>query len=295
MAIEGLSHLVVGVSDVAAARGFYVDVLGFEPANAACWPGEPDGVVLKAGTGHLILKAQPDRPDLTATGVHQAYAVNRPVREAISARLTACGIELHTYKEDCPSEANEPLYFSDPDGNRIQLVLRDRASTPALDHVGLQVANLIAGEWFYSELFAWPVEHRVGWRTADYVQAQQWAEGKEAMAPGTRRLDKRYTVMVNRKTVARPNMQAFIRCGTSSLALYLANQHFQEPPEDQLIGAPRTAFRASPAAIDLAMERLASEDLPYHGPVRHPAGSPIGVSLYFRDPGGNFLELATPA
>ena len=146
---------------------------------------------------------------------------------------------------------------------------------------------------FYGSELRLPISHRVGWKTADYARARKWAAGEEDMAPGTRRLDQRYSVMVDRKTVPRANMQMFVDVGGGSvLGVYLANKHFQEPLEEQLVGAPRTVLAVpNRAALDGAARALAAHQRPYQGPVAHPDSSPFEASLYFKDLGGNFLEL----
>jgi catechol-2,3-dioxygenase len=126
------------------------------------------------------------------------------------------------------------------------------------------------------------------------VRARKWASGEENMAPGTRRLDQRYTVMVNRKTVPRCNMQLFFRAGDAVLGVYLGNKHFQEPPEEQAIGATRIAFAAPRAELDRVAQMIAATGRACEGPVVHPQSSGLEASVYFRDPGGNFMEVCTP-
>lgn len=295
--VEGLSHLAVEVTDLDRARKFYRDVLGFGDAENAMSVESHEAVLSLAHGGFLVLGQRSDRHDLRATGVHQAYSVSTEARERIACRLGELGVEVQTYREDNPCETKDPFYFFDPDGNRVQLVLCRgmRDDVPALNHASIQVANLISAEWFYSQILGFDIAHRVGWHTADYLRAQAWADGKDHMAPGTRRLDKRYTVMVNRKVVARPNMQIFFSCGSAFVGVYLANQHFQEPDEFLYKGTPRIAFRVKPSVLVDACKRLSGEGIPFVGPIQHGKGAALASSLYFKDPGGNFLELATLA
>lgn len=299
--LAGISHLVVEVGDLAQASGFYTRVLGFKEVGRDVLPNCGTHVALKSPAGQWVaLVSNPDRLDLKEMGVHQAYRVSTAAKTAISAKLLAEGIEIKTYKEDRAVEEVDNFYFYDPSGNRVQLVVAKNATATdgisGIDHAAVQVADMMWAEEFYTNELRLAVDHRVGWNTADYARARKWAAGEEDMAPGTRRNDTRYTVMVNRKTVPRANMQIFVRVGGNSvLGVYLANKHFQEPPEELIIGAPRTAFTVSSrAALDNAAKLLKSKERPFEGPVAHPQSSPIEASLYFKDPGGNFLELSVP-
>jgi catechol 2,3-dioxygenase-like lactoylglutathione lyase family enzyme len=164
----------------------------------------------------------------------------------------------------------------------------------ALDHAAVECHDLEWAEDFYVKVLGLAVEHRVGWRTADYVRGQLWGEGKEDMAPGTRRWDQRYTVMEQKRRIPRPNTHFFLRVGDGVLGIYLATQHRQEPPEEQIVGAPRIGLRVSRSRLDEALKLLKERRFLFHGPVEHPVSSPIAASVYVRDPGANFLELCVP-
>ncbi|HEY4135383.1 MAG TPA: VOC family protein [Alphaproteobacteria bacterium] len=289
--IEGIGYIAIPVADPARAAEFYGLTLGYEAVGHNLLPHCGRHEVLRAGAGQwLVLVAQDERLDLRDSGVHHAFRVTRAQRDAVAAKLAAAGVEVLTYKEDRPAEAEDNFYFFDPDGNRLQLVV---SAASGIDHTAIQSADVLRGEIFYGNILGWPVEHRVGWRTGDYVRARKWAAGEEDMAPGTRRLDQRYTVMVNRKTVARANMQLFFTAGASTFGVYLANKHYQEPPEEQSIGLPRTAFSLPQGGLEKVAQRLAANGQRFAGPVTHPAASPIHESLYVRDPSGNFLEFFT--
>ncbi len=300
LVIDDISHLVVEVTDLAAAQPFWCDVLGLEAAGDDAWPDCGHHSVLRAPSGQsLILAQNPDRPDLGDTGVHVALRAAAGFKERLAERLKDTGTEIHRYMEDRPGEVADNFYLHDPGGNRIQLVddgtggAHGGTGVTGIDHAGIQVADILWAEEFYSGVLGLEVEHRMGWNTADYVRARAWAEGKEDMAPGTRRLDKRYTVMVDRKTVPRANMQIFLKAGRASLAVFLANQHFQEPLEELMVGCPRAAFTTNAAGLDAAARALEQHRIPFDGPVRHGSKAPVGRSLYFKDSGGNFLELCT--
>ncbi len=44
-----------------------------------------------------------------------------------------------------------------------------------------------------------------------------------------------------------PNVQLFVRAGDAVLGIYLADTHFQEPPEEDIVGLPRVALAVAPA------------------------------------------------
>ena len=114
------------------------------------------------------------------------------------------------------------------------------------------------------------------------------------MAPGTRRWDQRYTVMEQKRRIPRPNTHFFLRVGDGVLGIYLATQHRQEPPEKQIVGAPRIGLWVSRSTLDETLKLLKERRFPVHGPVEHPAASPIEASVYIKDPGANFFELCVP-
>ena len=297
LGLQGIGHLAVPVSDLDAAKEFYRD-LGFTEAGSDIIPHCGAHTAFRTAAGQMLaLVPTADAPDLRETGVHQAYRVTAAERAAIGARLTAKGAEPFAYKEDRPAEENDNFYVFDPSGNRVQLVVASGAKGAGvlgIDHAAVQVPDMLWTEKFYGDDLGLAVDHRVGWQTADYVRARKWATGEENMAPGTRRLDQRYTVMVDRKTVPRCNMQLFFRAGNAVLGIYLANKHLQESAEEQAIGTPRIAFTAPRAELDRAAQMIAATGKACEGPVVHPQSSDLEASFYFRDPGGNFIEFCTP-
>ena len=293
--MEGLSHIVIEVSDLKKAEEFYRE-LGFEALGHDRLADCGHNVSLRAASGQWLVLTESLQPkSLPETGVHQAYRVTASDREAIHRKLAARQIDVHSYKEDRPAEEEDNFYFYDLNGNRVQLVISNTESEDGkiigIDHAAVECHDLEWAEDFYVNVLGLDVDHRVGWRTADYVRAQLWGEGKEHMAPGTRRWDQRYTVMEQKRRVPRPNTQLFLRIGDAILGIYLATQHRQEPPEKQIVGTPRIGLSVSRRALEETLRLLEARRLPFHGPVEHPASSPIARSVYVRDPGANFLEL----
>src|SRR5919108_1463553 len=293
--MEGLSHIVIEVSDLKKAEEFYRE-LGFETLGHGRLAECGHNVSLRAASGQWLVLTESLQPkSLPETGVHQAYRVTASDCEAIHRKLAARQIDVHTYKEDRGAEEEDNFYFYDLNGNRVQLVISNTESEDGkiigFDHAAVECHDLEWAEDFYVKVLGLDVDHRVGWRTADYVRAQLWGEGKEHMAPGTRRWDQRYTVMEQKRRIPRPNTQLFLRVGNAILGIYLATQHRQEPPEKQIVGTPRIGLSVSRRALEETLRLLEARRLPFHGPVEHPASSPVATSVYVRDPGANFLEL----
>src|SRR3954464_3992883 len=117
LALDGFAHLLVSVADCHRAAGFYGGLFGLGDAMTDPLPGCGHHAVLRLGMGQaLVLCEQAERPDLSETGVHQAYRGSRAQRDAIAARLAKDGVAIFSYKEDRPAEEADNFYFFDPDG-----------------------------------------------------------------------------------------------------------------------------------------------------------------------------------
>lgn len=297
-----ISHLVIEVPDSAAAARFYGEVLGAGAQEMDDWPQADETALTFASGQVLAFRSTNAEAGAAESGVHQAYVCTPAARAAIAERLKEADVEIQTYQEDRPTEAIEPFYFIDPFGNRVQLVAGpgEGGGITGIDHAAVQASDIEWEEEFFVERLGFPVDHRVGWNTADYVRARAWAEGKEDMAPGTRRIDRRYRDIPGAepgqgREVARPNMQIFLGLKNGVVGIFLATSHRQEPPPEQAKGTPRTALTVSRPGLDAWAERLAETGVAMEGPVNHRKASPLAASLYFRDPCGNFFEFCTPA
>jgi len=82
-----------------------------------------------------------------------------------------------------------------------------------------------------------------------------------------------------------------VRLGQAVIPMRLHQMHMQEPPPEQVRGAPRRAFHVTPEQLDRAVEIFRKHKVAFEGPVEHPAPSVVARSLYFKDPASNFLEL----
>jgi catechol-2,3-dioxygenase len=77
------------------------------------------------------------------------------------------------------------------------------------------------------------------------------------------------------------------------LALMVPKQGLDVAAPQQLKGENpfRHAFWVSRERFDEVLERFQDHGIAFEGPVDHPAEGPLGQSIYFRDPAGNFLEV----
>ncbi len=76
-------------------------------------------------------------------------------------------------------------------------------------------------------------------------------------------------------------------------ALMLPRAEMPMPPPDEFHGTNgfRHAFHVDREVFPRVIERLRARGVPFEGPVAHPAHGPLGESVYFKDPGGNFIEV----
>ena len=149
------------------------------------------------------------------------------------------------------------------------------------------VDDLVLAERFYAEILGQEifgrgsVDTRYMLSTDEFLESRRRTETRE-------RADGEADFWANRPP------HSNVTVGRAKVSLYLAGYHRQEPPPEQLRGAPRLALTATAEEIERATGVLAHHAVPYEGPVRHGEGSPAVQSLYFRDPAGNFLELCQP-
>ena len=77
------------------------------------------------------------------------------------------------------------------------------------------------------------------------------------------------------------------------LALMVPKQGLDVATPAQIKGENpfRHAFWVSRERFDEVIERFQDHGIAYEGPLDHPEGGPLGQSIYFRDPAGNYLEV----
>jgi catechol-2,3-dioxygenase len=145
-----LGHFALWHTDLAMARGLYVDVLGFRQTDLVQRNGKPVAVFTSHGTDHHSLAAIHAS---TAEGVRKSHYENGVLVNQISFQVGALDevVNAHEYfaqrqiaisrlGRDFPG-SNWALYVLDPDGHRIELyygmeqVGWDRRSKPAAAYI----------------------------------------------------------------------------------------------------------------------------------------------------------------
>jgi catechol 2,3-dioxygenase-like lactoylglutathione lyase family enzyme len=113
---NGVDHIVLHVNDVQRAKKFYTEVLGMTAYR------EDDGqVFLHAGQqGVALFRKQGGAPLTTGNDLnHLALSVANGTYETLKSDLESHGIVV----SGRPGE-DRCIYFRDPDGHRLQLMVR---------------------------------------------------------------------------------------------------------------------------------------------------------------------------
>jgi glyoxylase I family protein len=114
---SGVDHVVLHVSDVERSKRFYTEILGMTVYR------EDDGqVFLHAGHQGVALFRRPGGAPLTAGQDLNHLALNVAVGsyETLKAELEQRGVAV----SGRPGE-DRCIYFRDPDGHRLQLMVRN--------------------------------------------------------------------------------------------------------------------------------------------------------------------------
>ncbi len=111
----GVDHVVLHVSDVQRSKKFYTEILGM-----SVYRQEDEQVFLHAGHQVLALfKKQGEEPLTTGSDLnHLAFNVATGTYETLKAELEKNGVAVsgRPGEERC-------IYFRDPDGHRLQLMV----------------------------------------------------------------------------------------------------------------------------------------------------------------------------
>ena len=121
VAVAGLDHLVLRVSDMERAIKFYGEVLGCQVERRL---SEIGLVQLRAGTSMIDLVPRGSEPALAAGRNLDHYAVRLAAFDfdALKAHLGRCGVEIGEVRRRYGAEGYGPsLYITDPDGNTVEL------------------------------------------------------------------------------------------------------------------------------------------------------------------------------
>ncbi len=108
---SGIDHVVLYVRDVARSRRFYEDLFGMLVDH------EQPGLVFLRFCEQLFAILQADGEFDTGFELnHLAFSVEEGTYEDITAELKERGIQVSGRSSNC-------VYFSDPDGYRLQIVV----------------------------------------------------------------------------------------------------------------------------------------------------------------------------
>jgi len=112
----GIDHLVLHVTDVGRAKKFYTEILGM-----SVYRENDRQVFLHAGSqGVALFKKQGDTPLTAGSDLnHLALNVATGTYEALKAELEKHGVAV----TGRPGE-DRCIYFADPDGHRLQMMVR---------------------------------------------------------------------------------------------------------------------------------------------------------------------------
>lgn len=123
--LQHLDHVAIKVSNLARSVQWYCDILGMKHEFQGLWGGVP--VMLSLGPTWLALfpaAADGATPPLPAIRVdHVALRADRPNFEAARRELPAKGIPI-VFQDH---EISHSIYFSDPDGHRLEITTYDLA------------------------------------------------------------------------------------------------------------------------------------------------------------------------
>lgn len=135
------------------------------------------------------------------------------------------------------------------------------ARIESISHSGINVTDLKEAEDFYADVFGTRITNRVNFNTDDARRGR--------------------------------SVHTSVLVADWLFALALPKAELPMPPSERLRGTNgfRHAFRVSPEKFPGIIERLRSRAVPFEGPVVHPEHGPLGESVYFKDPGGNFIEI----
>ena len=113
---NGIDHIVLHVQDVARAKQFYTELLGM-----TVYRENAGQVFLHCGhQGVALFKQRDDTPLTTGNDLnHLALNVATGTYEALKAELEKHGVAVSGRPGD-----DRCIYFHDPDGHRLQLMVR---------------------------------------------------------------------------------------------------------------------------------------------------------------------------
>jgi catechol 2,3-dioxygenase-like lactoylglutathione lyase family enzyme len=113
--VSGLNHIVLHVRDVARAKKFYTELLGM-----TVYRENSRQVFMHCGQqGVALFEQREDTPLTTGNDLnHLAFDITTGTYEAVKAELERHGVAVSGRPGDARC-----IYFHDPDGHRLQLMV----------------------------------------------------------------------------------------------------------------------------------------------------------------------------
>lgn len=135
------------------------------------------------------------------------------------------------------------------------------AEVECISHSAINVTDLKEAEEFFANIFDGLITNRVNFNTEDAKRGR--------------------------------SVHTSVSLNDWLFAMCLPRGQMPMPPDEQLKGTNgfRHGFRLSRPVFGQLIDRLTLHEVPFEGPVVHPDKSPLGESVYFKDPGGNFYEV----
>ena len=131
------------------------------------------------------------------------------------------------------------------------------ADVETMEHCGMTVPDVREAEEFYENILGARIDHRSSLRTDELGGTPHTA----------------------------------IVLGDFFFVLF---PHANQPPEPSRprgFDGTRKAYAVSRDEFQEVVRRLEEHDVAFDGPKAHPENGPLGESVYFTDPGGNYLEV----
>src|SRR5438874_3072697 len=114
----GLRHVALNARQLDAMKRFYVDLLGYEVE----WEPDPDNVYLSSGIDNLALHRATGEPPSASPLDHLGLIVKQADDvDRWAAFLESRGVTLDA-KPKTHRDGARSCYFSDPDGNKVQII-----------------------------------------------------------------------------------------------------------------------------------------------------------------------------
>lgn len=112
--VTGIDHVVLHVKDLARSKKFYIELLGMEVEHESSWQ-----LFLKCGNQGVALFEVEDGSKIHGGNEvnHMALRLKSGEHEKVKAVLEEAGCEVSGRRGD-----PQCIYFSDPDGHRLQLL-----------------------------------------------------------------------------------------------------------------------------------------------------------------------------